>query len=229
MRAALPTPFAPDDGPEDAPSGEAGRAARRLALLAELAETGMDLARAVHRQATGEAQDGSPPADPALAFSRISRAVRLTLALEARIEADRAAATAARPPRPPDGERAVDKLMRRLLGPRPWPQDDLDGEDAEASDPCENDGGGEACERPDAETEADPDAFGRPAGEVIGAIRKDLGGGACGQAAPTAPGPTAPAAIRPEAPARAPPIPGLAPWRGRGGGPAGGAEEPVPP
>jgi hypothetical protein len=72
------------DGAHPAPAGRAARAERRLAMLAELAAIGMRLAREVERQALGEVLAG----DPGLAFSRISRAVRQTLALEARLDAE---------------------------------------------------------------------------------------------------------------------------------------------
>ena len=68
-------------------------------MLAELGALGMDLARALHRQAMNElaaAPAGPPadaPADPhpdrALQFARITRAVRQIVALEARIAEDR--------------------------------------------------------------------------------------------------------------------------------------------
>lgn len=60
------------------------RDARALALLAELAGIGMALARDLGRRA---ADDETPldPAEAALAFSRLSRAVRLTIALEQRL------------------------------------------------------------------------------------------------------------------------------------------------
>jgi hypothetical protein len=69
------------------------RAERHLQLLEELAEIGMDLARALKRRVEAEAETSAdkeqpPPAptrDPADAFQRLSRAVRLTLALEARM------------------------------------------------------------------------------------------------------------------------------------------------
>ncbi|MDR3513455.1 MAG: hypothetical protein P4L73_17590 [Caulobacteraceae bacterium] len=63
------------DGDETAEA----RAARRLRMLKELAEIGMGLARNVGGPASGVA-------DPGLAFSRIARAVRQTLALEARFD-----------------------------------------------------------------------------------------------------------------------------------------------
>jgi hypothetical protein len=94
-------------GPQDAAVGERGE--RRLAMLGELAEIGMglarDLGRRVAERAAGGDADGAPEAaEAALAYARIARAVRLTLALEAKFEADlkaldaegRAAAAAAR-------------------------------------------------------------------------------------------------------------------------------------
>jgi hypothetical protein len=65
------------------------RAAWRVELARELAEIGMELARALRRQVLERAaQDqwgdtgNEPPADIGLTFSRIARAVRLSLALE---------------------------------------------------------------------------------------------------------------------------------------------------
>jgi hypothetical protein len=81
-------------------AARAVRAERRLAMLGELAAIGMRLAREVERQALGEALDGGsetmrggvarPQADMGLVFSRISRAVRQTLALEARLDEEAA-------------------------------------------------------------------------------------------------------------------------------------------
>ncbi len=87
--------------------GAAERRERHLGMLAELAEIGMDLARDVRRRAleaaetvSGDAdtapQDGiavqgsavNPRADWGLVFARIARAVRQTVALEARLAAD---------------------------------------------------------------------------------------------------------------------------------------------
>ena len=63
------------------------RAERRLALLAEMAEIGMALMRGL-RPAEPAAESGKsdPNRDPIEAFARVSRAVRLTLALEARTD-----------------------------------------------------------------------------------------------------------------------------------------------
>lgn len=67
------------------------RAERRLRLLEELAEIGMDLARALHREALAEPAEHAARetpffGDPADAFARLSHAIRLILALEARTD-----------------------------------------------------------------------------------------------------------------------------------------------
>jgi hypothetical protein len=84
---------------DEAPDPSVVRAERRLRLLEELTEIGMELARALRPSAPadGAADEvaGGDPAtengrakgrDPADAFARLSRAVRLTLALEARTD-----------------------------------------------------------------------------------------------------------------------------------------------
>ena len=84
---------APADTPEPIPPEDS--AAARLAVLRELVEIGMVLARAMRVQAEAVIEAGaattdavSGVADLGLSFARISRAVRLTLALEARMEAE---------------------------------------------------------------------------------------------------------------------------------------------
>jgi hypothetical protein len=91
----MPTP------PPSIPSA-ADRAARQMGMLRELAELGMELARALGAQALAELSptDETPDApkvttaDPVLMFTRVARAVRQTVALEMRIgradEADQA-------------------------------------------------------------------------------------------------------------------------------------------
>jgi len=66
------------------------RAERRLRLLEELAEIGMELARALKPGAEPDKTTASeaPGKDPAAAFAPLSRAIRLTLALEARTDQD---------------------------------------------------------------------------------------------------------------------------------------------
>ena len=95
-----------DADPAEAPDPVIARAERRLRLLEELSEIGMDLARALCREALAAANPAESAAaetaadvadlaaaptatgtrDPANAFARISRAIRLTLALEARTD-----------------------------------------------------------------------------------------------------------------------------------------------
>jgi hypothetical protein len=78
-----------DHAPGCGCAGHDARTERHLQMLRDLADLGMDLARTVHRQATepavDEAEAPAVRADLGLTFSRIARAVRQTLALEARI------------------------------------------------------------------------------------------------------------------------------------------------
>ena len=64
-------------------------AERRGRILAELAELGLSLARVAHERALA-AETPEATSELALAFHRISRSVRQTLALEAKLERDRA-------------------------------------------------------------------------------------------------------------------------------------------
>ena len=91
----------------EAPDPAVLRAERRLRILEDLTQIGMNLARALERQALAAADPADPaepaapdaeasanrahtpitPArDPSVAFARIARAIRLTLALEARTD-----------------------------------------------------------------------------------------------------------------------------------------------
>ena len=63
----------------EAPDPSILRAERRLRLLEELAEIGMELVRALKPRA--EAAETAGGKDPADAFAPLSRAIRLTLAL----------------------------------------------------------------------------------------------------------------------------------------------------
>jgi len=88
-----PEPRDPD-GPVEPCAAEV-RQARQLAVLQELAEIGMQMARALRDEALARAEAEAPAepaprsrfgaADPALQFSRIAKAVRQTLALETRV------------------------------------------------------------------------------------------------------------------------------------------------
>ncbi|QUD89203.1 hypothetical protein [Phenylobacterium montanum] len=87
-----PVPQSGFDDADPALSPAEARALRHGRVLARLAEIGMEMAEALGREAraraeAAEAGEAGPAAagDPGLAFSRIARAVRLTLALEARL------------------------------------------------------------------------------------------------------------------------------------------------
>ena len=94
-----------DDAPVSAPDPAVLGAEWRLRLLEEMAEVVMDLGRIVHREAKAAAEPPEPSAveaaevpaaratpttpstpDPSEAIARISRALRLTLALHARTD-----------------------------------------------------------------------------------------------------------------------------------------------
>jgi hypothetical protein len=93
----------------------AERKARQLATLRRLGELTMGLAEAAAAKAAQHLAEPGPPepdgkqADPVLAFTRLSRAVRQTIALEIRVASDDVAPH--RPP-PPDPRRP---LLRRAL------------------------------------------------------------------------------------------------------------------
>jgi hypothetical protein len=89
---------------------------RRLEMLGELAELGLEVARAVERQAT----DPSAPqsGDVALAYARVSRAVRLTLMLQARLIDDmKAPKTAPKTVPGPTADEAEVTAEPHRLGP----------------------------------------------------------------------------------------------------------------
>ena len=67
------------DMPEAAPDPAVARAERRLRLLERLTEIGMELAEALRERAGDADAKGRDPAD---AYARLSRAIRLTIALE---------------------------------------------------------------------------------------------------------------------------------------------------
>jgi hypothetical protein len=159
-----------------------------LRLLEELAEIGMDMARALRRQALAQADAAEIEAsdtahavsgDVGLTFSRIARAVRLTLALEARTaeaaSARRSAAAADR------AARREEERFRALVTPRPADPREAVIEriveqaiEAEIDDPKDVDHMmGDFYERLD-EDEAYADPAGRPIGEIVARICRDL-------------------------------------------------------
>ncbi len=87
----------------------------QLAQLARLAEIGMEIAEAAGRQARGLAEGEQPASDPALSFSRAARAVRLTIALQARLVAERAASErAAGAARASEASRRRDRIHTKV-------------------------------------------------------------------------------------------------------------------
>jgi hypothetical protein len=154
----------------EAPDPAAARTERHLRLLAELAEIGMDLAREVRRQALDQSEDSPPAADLALTFSRIARAVRQTVALEARL---------AEPPRPGHAERASLTVSDRWRSARRKRQV---GEIVEGV--IESDAAGEfdsydllvdLHERLEDGYDEEADFADRPIGELVARICGDLG------------------------------------------------------
>jgi len=147
------------------------RAERHLAVLRELAEIGMDLARIVRREAlAAEAADPEQPAVPAeltLTFSRIARAVRQTLALEARLADDRLARRrraeaeqrVERDARGHARKAAVKDIVERIIDAGDGDTERLlDHLDERLDDPLD-----------------DADFADRPLGDLVAAICRDLG------------------------------------------------------
>ena len=107
----------------------------QLAMLQELAEIGMTLARGLGHEpeeapaennALKQRSDSANNPDPILAFDRVSRAVRYTLALQSRLVADLGALEDGRvPPRPHAARKqavqhivgGVARTQHRLSGP----------------------------------------------------------------------------------------------------------------
>ena len=115
-------------------------AERHGAVLARLAELGLALAERLHEQAMA-AEDPKTTADLGLAFHRISRSVRQTLALEAKLERDRqrdAREAAARSSTDDDGPSAGELIaedrrvrkriedLREALEPHIWTESEGD-------------------------------------------------------------------------------------------------------
>ena len=91
------------------------RSRERIAMLRELAEIGMDFAREMRRRALDEAPaqeaSGEEIGKMGMALTRVARAVRLTLALEARFDGEVLERTQAR--RSALAEERSDRALRR--------------------------------------------------------------------------------------------------------------------
>ncbi len=158
--ASLPYPADPADQ-------QAEDALYYRAVLHELIDIGMGLARAVPQQATAgadpESQAGEPAAVPvqaAAAFDRISRAVRRTVALARKLAEPL-------PPRADAGRQRAAARRRIIREVEDAIQREAGGADAEAL-------GTELHERLDA-PELDDEIGDRPVAEVITEICRDLG------------------------------------------------------
>jgi hypothetical protein len=154
------------------PPAPRGLIERQIVMLSELAEIGMEIARAAGRaaadpaaeQAAGDAFRG----DPALAYTRAARAVRLTFALQTQLlgrlaDLDKAESIA-----------AVERRSRRRRGVQRLVEEAVAAEYPEA--------GGRALQRVSLDVreqlyEADEqaDLLGRPFGELVARICADLG------------------------------------------------------
>ena len=89
-----PAPPPPAGPGTDASAPARALIERQLAMLARLAEIGMEIAEAAGRQATSAMADcdgAGTMRDPALVYARTARAVRLTIALQSRLVDDLAA------------------------------------------------------------------------------------------------------------------------------------------
>jgi hypothetical protein len=153
---------------------------RQLQVLGELAELGLDLARAIARPATAETTPDAPPETPTaphaakgdvcLAFARAARAVRLTIALQSRLigelraldeVADRHRTAgpiiAAR-----ERKARVQRIVERVLEAEIGDANEYHRLAAEARERLEHD-------------EIYGDVLTRPVGELIALICRDLG------------------------------------------------------
>lgn len=154
---------------------------RQLWVLGRLAEAGLNLALAIERQGTteGTAPEAGPAAasEVALAYGRVSRAVRLTVALQARTIQDLQALDEACARRL-DGDRDRAEWERRSLAQQRKDRVQRVVERViEAEAPCETEADRLADEA--AERLEHDDIYGdlatRPAGEIIALVCRDLG------------------------------------------------------
>jgi hypothetical protein len=149
---------------------------RQLELLGELAEIGLEISRAIERQATGRGPATMVKGDLALAYARVSRSVRQTIHLQSRLIDSMKAEDDAAAEAEPEAEKAaarltpeyqrkvrVERIVERLIEVEH--PDDEEGLDALII---------EAGERLD-----DEDLYGdlmdRPLSELVARICADLG------------------------------------------------------
>jgi hypothetical protein len=86
-----PAHIAPEPASPPAPIDARALIEGQIAMLSRLAQVGMELAEACGREAKAPSSDGAARAHPGLAFARVARAVRMTIALQSRLMKDLAA------------------------------------------------------------------------------------------------------------------------------------------
>jgi hypothetical protein len=142
------------------PAEGASRRERQIAVLGEIAEIGLSIAREIETQLIAREM---PPEKAAIAYGRVARAVRLTIALQARLVAE------ARDPAPGalDEQRQarraqVNRIVRRVVG-----------ENTRDVEICVY-RWGQARERLEHD-DIYGDLLSRPASEIVAAVCQDLG------------------------------------------------------
>ncbi len=142
----------------------------RLAMLTRLGDAGLAIALALERQVTGEAEAPVTQGDPALAYARVSRAVRMTVALQIKLIQDLPALQAG------EATARVQCARRRTADRAGRLECILDEvvlsqtDDDDAEQLC-----AEAAERLEDEILHDGDVLDRPFSEVVADICADLG------------------------------------------------------
>ena len=177
-----PTPSAPPPLADDALAYARALIAEQLPVLTRMIGAGAEVALDIERQARESAMPADPPAprggELALAYSRVSRAVRMTVALQSKLIAhlqaleDAAAARAAgivtarealEADRVSDHKTRIARIVERVA------KDACDGDEDEADRLYT-----EACDRLD-----DDDIYGevmsRPMSEMVAEVCRDIG------------------------------------------------------
>lgn len=136
-----------------------GGGERPLAILGQLAEIGLTLAQGIERQA---AEGEIPATSAAIAYGRVARAVRLTIALQSKLVAEAQAAASA-----PDRDRDERRTrIRRIVG-RVVDSETLDRAESVYQK-------GEAAERLEHD-DIYGDLLSRPTSEIVAEVCRDLG------------------------------------------------------
>jgi hypothetical protein len=168
MPSAGPAPHPADPPAVDHAASHAALIERQLAKLERLADIGMEIAEAAGRRAATLAEGGEEGADgpdPGLTYARAARAVRLTLALQARLARDLAAlGEAATRAHAAEAARRRDRIhtrVERALEAERLGEDEVEGLSSDAWERL---------------TEEDDEALlARPIEEMVALICADLG------------------------------------------------------